>query len=298
MALVRMVNELLDSIQAGKTAAPLHSLAKQLDLPNSFVELRHAATHEDIPSIYLLRSMCHRGLEWLWKNYWSLQESTADTPNQSPESAKELMRQWRRLRRSRLSSPLGKEEWALVQRLDTSFKSDPSEFLRVLFDKNVLIPSTTGSGDEFVRKVQLSIMMWAPALLAMDTSFNQSFVLELSKALNQQEWPGISNQNTKYTAYELWLLHFIEHASGLNKPSIVGAISEQARPWNAKALAIFYRLYGDEKTARLAQKMADFTGVDLDLSTSNAPAIPEKKSKWNKVENWTTRPLGCYNAVN
>lgn len=45
--------------------------AIDLGLPASFVELRHEATHRDLPSLVVLRSAAQRSLEWLWGYYWS-----------------------------------------------------------------------------------------------------------------------------------------------------------------------------------------------------------------------------------
>lgn len=44
--------------------------AVDLGLPASFVELRHEATHRDLPSLVVLRSAAQRSLEWLWGYYW------------------------------------------------------------------------------------------------------------------------------------------------------------------------------------------------------------------------------------
>ena len=54
-AIIRLVNGLVDPLQLGTFARPIASIAHQLGLPTWLVELRHAATHEDLPSIDLLR---------------------------------------------------------------------------------------------------------------------------------------------------------------------------------------------------------------------------------------------------
>jgi ribosomal biogenesis protein LAS1 len=50
-----MVNGLVDPLQVGAYARSISSIAAQLGLPSWLVELRHAATHEDLPSLELLR---------------------------------------------------------------------------------------------------------------------------------------------------------------------------------------------------------------------------------------------------
>lgn len=54
-ALVRLVNGLVDPLQSGTYARSILSIAAQIGLPAWLVELRHAATHEDLPSLELLR---------------------------------------------------------------------------------------------------------------------------------------------------------------------------------------------------------------------------------------------------
>lgn len=45
--------------------------AIDLGLPASFVELRHEATHRELPSLIVLRNATQRSLEWLWGYYWT-----------------------------------------------------------------------------------------------------------------------------------------------------------------------------------------------------------------------------------
>lgn len=53
-----MVNGLADPLQSGAYARSIAAIAAQLGLPSWLVELRHAATHEDLPSLELLREAC------------------------------------------------------------------------------------------------------------------------------------------------------------------------------------------------------------------------------------------------
>lgn len=54
-AILRLVNGLVDPLQVGTYARSITSIAQQLGFPSWLVELRHAATHEDLPSLDLLR---------------------------------------------------------------------------------------------------------------------------------------------------------------------------------------------------------------------------------------------------
>ncbi|KAF9475637.1 Las1-domain-containing protein [Pholiota conissans] len=69
-AIIRLVNGLVDPLQAGTYARSIISIAQQLGLPTWLVELRHAATHEDLPSLDLLREASRQSMAWLLHNYY------------------------------------------------------------------------------------------------------------------------------------------------------------------------------------------------------------------------------------
>ncbi|CAE6520310.1 unnamed protein product [Rhizoctonia solani] len=84
LALIRFVNGLVDPLQQGVFARPIYSLAAQIGLPSWIVELRHRSTHEDLPSIEVLREATHQSMQWLLNRYF--------LPTLSPSNATELER--------------------------------------------------------------------------------------------------------------------------------------------------------------------------------------------------------------
>jgi Las1-like len=50
----------------------MYAHALELGLPESFVELRHQAIHEEMPSLEVLRARTEEGLEWLWERWWKV----------------------------------------------------------------------------------------------------------------------------------------------------------------------------------------------------------------------------------
>lgn len=70
MALIRFVNGLVDPAQTGPFARSIAGIATQIGLPLWFVELRHAATHEDLPSLSVLRDAARKAMDWLYERYW------------------------------------------------------------------------------------------------------------------------------------------------------------------------------------------------------------------------------------
>ncbi|KAJ2743720.1 rRNA-processing protein las1 [Coemansia sp. BCRC 34301] len=73
MSLIRFVNSIVDQEQKGVYAQSVAMLAGRIGMPAWFVELRHAGTHEQLPSLATLRSACSQALLWLRDYYWSKQ---------------------------------------------------------------------------------------------------------------------------------------------------------------------------------------------------------------------------------
>ncbi|MCJ1456405.1 Cytoplasmic glyoxalase II [Mycoblastus sanguinarius] len=69
-AISRFVTGLLDSQQDAKYKVSMYAKAQQIGLPAVFVDLRHEATHGDMPSLTNLRSAASRALQWLWLDFW------------------------------------------------------------------------------------------------------------------------------------------------------------------------------------------------------------------------------------
>ncbi|RFU73076.1 hydroxyacylglutathione hydrolase [Trichoderma arundinaceum] len=69
-AFSRFVTGLLDGHQDKLRKQSMYSIAKNIGLPATFVELRHQATHEQLPSLAKLRSAARKALVWIWDYYW------------------------------------------------------------------------------------------------------------------------------------------------------------------------------------------------------------------------------------
>ncbi|CAH0480830.1 unnamed protein product [Peronospora belbahrii] len=72
--IVRCVNGLVDGSQKGAYALAVSTLAQRIGIPLWIVDLRHESTHNQLPSLPVLRfAACHL-LSWLKVNYWEAQE--------------------------------------------------------------------------------------------------------------------------------------------------------------------------------------------------------------------------------
>jgi Las1-like len=54
----------------GRSSMYAHAL--ELGLPESFVELRHQAIHEEMPHLEILRVRTREALDWLWERWWKV----------------------------------------------------------------------------------------------------------------------------------------------------------------------------------------------------------------------------------
>ncbi len=55
----------------------MYTQAQKIGLPALFVDIRHEATHGDMPNLINLRSAAVRALRWLWDDYWKCLEGEA-----------------------------------------------------------------------------------------------------------------------------------------------------------------------------------------------------------------------------
>ena len=64
------VTGFVDTKLGHKQRKTMYQKAKAIGLPASYVELRHEATHIDLPPLVVLRRVTERSLQWLWDYYW------------------------------------------------------------------------------------------------------------------------------------------------------------------------------------------------------------------------------------
>ncbi|KAG6891085.1 hypothetical protein C0995_014175 [Termitomyces sp. Mi166 len=98
-AIIRLVNGLVDPLQLGAYARSIASIANQLGLPPWLVELRHAATHEDLPSLDLLRDAARESMSWLLHNYFlpTINPTTLPENRSTLRSLEPALKQYKRL---------------------------------------------------------------------------------------------------------------------------------------------------------------------------------------------------------
>ena len=73
LAIIRAVNGLVDPSQKGLYADSIMSIAAARGLPSWIVELRHDGTHNQLPTLSVLRAASNHLIQWFYSNYWEVQ---------------------------------------------------------------------------------------------------------------------------------------------------------------------------------------------------------------------------------
>lgn len=235
------VNGLLDPAQTSTFALPMHTLAKTLGLPTSFVEIRHAATHEALPSLPLLRAATTRALDWLWENYWcSLSDSNSNSDPEPEEEEEEeegrtkaraLLKSFRSLRRAEPARPLRsndtREETKLAMNLIKECicvaSTTDDSLVEALLEEKALIPSSSSSGKKHKDNKSSSsfsssimkgaILLWTPLLNALDAAvpeFGNTLLLAMLESLKKHVGTARREGEREEFAAEAvmaWLVH-------------------------------------------------------------------------------------------
>lgn len=129
---------LLDGYQDKKHKLSMYSIAKNIGLPATFVELRHQCTHEELPSLAKLRAAAERSLLWIWDHYWkNLEESAAPADIDERRTVLREYLQWRANSQSQDQD----QEQGFPERLRKWSKEQLLEGLMELNDSSTSEPS-------------------------------------------------------------------------------------------------------------------------------------------------------------
>jgi ribosomal biogenesis protein LAS1 len=155
-------------------------IARQIDMPDEFVALRHEATHEDLPSVQRLVAVCEQALEWLWRVYWSRLPDEAATagadvaktvevdPQQVRGEGGKLLKEYRKARkqlfRTKAQTPM-KVQLELINKttgevemLCRNQESAIVALTETLLDDKMLYPSDRGYDYPLLHTVDVKFM--------------------------------------------------------------------------------------------------------------------------------------------
>ncbi|KAL7271817.1 rRNA-processing protein las1 [Rhizina undulata] len=244
-AICRFVNGLLDPAQQSQFALSMHTLARNLSLPASFVEVRHAATHEALPSLEVLRTVANRALEWLWAHYWAGVDNGEEGGKKEVEveRARFALKRWRRARRENPlrevnvadESEEGREAVMIVRECVGICSSEEGVEILVeaFLEEKVLVPA----GRKKTPLMPGAFLLWTPLLEHLDSA-NQSFTLNLISSLLEtikslpsstfipSSPPNVAANREFHLAIQHWLLQLTSPASKLSRSLDIPSLLE------------------------------------------------------------------------
>ncbi|KAI7201740.1 hypothetical protein D0869_12302 [Hortaea werneckii] len=231
---------------SGLTPASMLEIARQIEMPASFVGLRHEATHEELPALGRLVGASAEALEWLWGAYWSrLGEEgkggsgegqvTAATGRMEVETSRDLkavreeagrlMRSYRGLRREafkrkRQGSREHRVEVETVARAcgelcgggggGGSEQARVHAVVGVLVDERLLLPSNRELGSA----MGPAITLWSSLLDLLATSipdFRPTLIRHALSVLSSADAASAkADQDADAEGLYLWTRHFLE----------------------------------------------------------------------------------------
>lgn len=193
-AVGRFVTGYCDITQTSAVRRSMFDVAKEIGLPSSFVELRHEATHSDLPSLQRLERHAGLALQWLWDRYWSKLEpadlirdsrSAVPTPETRTEIASILSR-FVSLRRKELSSKRA-ESSAVVDTATAVIRIclGRQGYLDMLCLEMCRTKMLVPAGRKEADSMQGAFLIWDGLLLAL-SEYQRAFLQSITQACIQK----------------------------------------------------------------------------------------------------------------
>ncbi|KAH0547541.1 hypothetical protein FGG08_000266 [Glutinoglossum americanum] len=223
-AFCRFVTGLTDRALKGAYHRTMYKVARHLGLPTALVELRHAATHQKLLSLPVLRKATQRSLEWLWDNYWvkikDLEMGTDPDRSSEIEEHKDLVRRilrpykQSRVMRAKHKMPFDGDETAKVsQRIQDACSGSISKIsvlIEVLLEPRFIIPDGRTLEDRV--PLDIGFSLWNDILMTLSISMTSTFLPALLGGLLND----LCERSTAFTGNSthkdnacLWISHIL-----------------------------------------------------------------------------------------
>ncbi|CAG8702155.1 15241_t:CDS:2, partial [Racocetra fulgida] len=196
------VNGMVDPTQ-GSYASSVASLALKLNMPLWFVELRHAGTHEHLPSLQVLRNGCQQALQWLNENYWGIQRPLQSTHMNEIHS---LLSKYKELRKKNLKDSEPDDTNSMDKIVKRLLNLVSAEYVRdllipVLLEEGFLVPTETKYVNANLHILDL-LDLWFAILCKFDsewTNFGSELVQGMLEKLvmDEEENNPITDSNSE-----------------------------------------------------------------------------------------------------
>ncbi|KAJ1966607.1 rRNA-processing protein las1 [Dispira parvispora] len=248
-AFIRFFNGIVDHYQTGAFARSVALISQEVGMPPWFVDLRHAATHDDLPSLYMLQKGCTEALHWLYNNYWQVQ-----TPANSQELigfARDLLQKYRTLQLTHLMEAKAKkssdsvanrrlEMTELIERITSLLDSEghsAEAVVDVLLQPDFLVPLAKNQRSSFpdLRIPTANEQLWWPFIQYMDEQWPQ-FVTTLLQSLVRtvgSSWDSVVpdvDDPTQSNSYRLTLVAWVKRIFTAHFQSIETDAMSESEP--------------------------------------------------------------------
>ncbi|KAI5302644.1 rRNA-processing protein las1 [Ascosphaera pollenicola] len=295
-AFCRFVTGLVDSKLYGPRMT-MYQKAMTLGLPASFVELRHEATHRELPSLSVFREAARRSLDWLWDFYWAGLRAAGSTEGRTQEQIMEMLQpvlsRYEELKTAGLKKKAVKGSLISEDALTALLSGSVSELVAVLLRQDVMIPASPESmkrvfsaWDETLR----SMCLVSPLLLT-------SLIDAIGEVLLLRQ-TSMSEESYCESAF-MWLEHILTSKAWLTmrriylSRSYLTVLCEKgSNTWTPRVKKLLHKLAEEEEEDHMSaficseEQAAGGDVMDLDEET-------EFEHGWKLAENWAPRPIGA-----
>ncbi|EGP90101.1 unnamed protein product [Zymoseptoria tritici ST99CH_1E4] len=181
-------------------------VAAKIGLPPEFVDVRHEATHEDLPGLGRLVRVTEEGLRWLWGSYWSKlggDEGEEAGEDEGGERLEQVLKAWRRGRVEALKKG-GEGDVASTARELRRWSGEA--IAEALVGGKMIWPSRR----DIRSSLNGAFTLWQPLLTTLSTthpSFLKSVISTVQSSINSSNPTTQSSFDADKEALSLWLLH-------------------------------------------------------------------------------------------
>ena len=232
LALIRFVNGIADQNQKSAFAQSVLSIADSVGLPRYLVDLRHACTHDRLPSARVLKRGVECALEWLRVNYWfkmDMAKLEQASPNveaggrmECDENVLDVLGKYKRLRKAEMRKVDLSQFGELMMEPDTlgALKaltegiglrwSIEDVVIALVDDPRLLVPNNpkkrvTQIGIDITQKA-----LWSPVLQAlndMDADVHVLLIESSCHILNQERF---ERNNSTHCSLASWCAYMLQ----------------------------------------------------------------------------------------
>ena len=225
MAIIRFVNLFTERNQQKAHALPVHVVASRLGVPAWIVDLRHAATHDALPSLTELRAASNWCLQWLQTEFWEIQTMETGTAVKSKmsnlQTARDLLVTFMQRQFEGLSKGETVTSKILLSKIETIFRDIGEDVCTIILEDgySVFIDEqlvTLGLDQEDIKDLQTPSLpkkvfeFWKPVLyLLSKCKLLPSYLLHLVTLVGQ-----CSNLRNSFLCK--WLYTIIKNAEKMH----------------------------------------------------------------------------------